>query len=93
MFRVTTLIVSLAIGLLLSSLKELLQSPIDDIPPVEHGVNIECGNEIAYRYLVISVPADDELYLGRQKLELSQICESIEQQSGYIRPGDRLLFN
>jgi len=74
------------------SLKELVELPLMDIPPVETASDIACFFPLPYRNIVISVPGNDEFYLGKRKLVLSELCESIEQEAIYIRPGKRILF-
>ena len=92
LFRLTTLVVSTLIGLAAFSLKELVELPLMDIPPVETASDIACFFPLPYRNIVISVPGNDEFYLGKRKLVLSELCESIEQEAIYIRPGKRILF-
>jgi biopolymer transport protein ExbD len=88
LFRLTTLVVSTLIGLTAYSFKKAMNLPLDDIPPIQTAAEIECGNWQPYLRVVISVPANDEFYLGKRKLVLPELCERVEREAMQFRPGD-----
>ena len=99
--RLLALVFGIAIGLSVSQLMANHDVAEYLIPPVE---NVSAADESdcwLVRYLVISVPADDEYYIGKQRLSLSELSPVIsetlkslpaEKQVLYIKSASAVRF-
>jgi biopolymer transport protein ExbD len=76
-FRLIILVVAIVSGVAVSvflsshNVSDQLIPPIDDSPP------IETTNYQPVRSVVISIPADGEFYVGKKRLDLSQISNVV----------------
>jgi biopolymer transport protein ExbD len=101
-FRLGTLALSFVLGVILSLFFTSPHSDDSGLPPfvkraspVVKQPSTECvGDELTNKgaNVVISVPNDDEFYIGKQKVELSQISARITKLLGKVCPCDRVVF-
>src|SRR5260370_28006944 len=92
LFRLTTLAFSLAIGLVVSYSFANPNVADPPLPAFDNRSAMECANQIVNKYVVISVPADDEFYVGKQKVELSQISATIARTLSGVSFGGRVVY-
>jgi biopolymer transport protein ExbD len=91
-FRLITLALSLAIGLAVSY--SLANPNVADphLPAFENRSAMECANQMVNKYVVISVPDDDEFYIGKQRVELSQISATIARRLSGVSFSGRVVY-
>jgi biopolymer transport protein ExbD len=61
-------------------------------PPVENSSVVLCANGAPVNYVVISVLADGEFYIGKRQVELSQISAQIARSLRSIPCNDRVVY-
>ena len=93
LFKLGTLAISLTIGVAIFLFFANHRSDEAVIPPVENPLSTKCPDDLINKgqYLVISVPNDDEFYIGKQKVELSEISTKIRQMLGNADFCDRIV--
>lgn len=94
-FRLGIIAISFLIGIAVSLIFTNQRSDEAALPPVGNRFS-NCANptELVYKggNVVISVPNDDEFYIGKQKVEPSQISARITQLFGDVCLCDRVVF-
>lgn len=94
--RLGTFALSLTIGVAISLLLTNHRSEEATLPPVWNRLSTRCASldELVDKgaNVVISVPNDDEVYIGKQKVELSQISTKIRLLLGNVDFCDRVVF-
>ena len=91
-FRLIALVLGISIGL---SVMQLMAShEVADylIPPIGNVSAADQSDCWLVRYLVISVPKDDEYYIGKQRMELSQLSSAISKTLESIPAEKRVLY-
>jgi biopolymer transport protein ExbD len=95
-FKLGTLVISFTIGVAIFLFFANHRSDEAALPPVENQLLTKCPSpdELPNKgqYLVISVPNDDEFYIGKQKVDLSQISTRIRQMLGNADFCDQVVF-
>ncbi|HEV8430437.1 MAG TPA: biopolymer transporter ExbD [Pyrinomonadaceae bacterium] len=92
LFRSIALVFTISVGLMVSQLRANHDVPDYLIPPVENLSNNEVSACWLIRYLVISVPNDDEYYLGKQRLQLSELSPLITERVKSVPSNQRVLY-
>jgi biopolymer transport protein ExbD len=96
LFRLGTLVFSFIIGVAISLFFANHSSDERPLPPVVNQLSPKCANLDALVYkgenLVISVPNDNEFYIGKKKVEALQITARIRQLFGNVNFCDRIVF-
>ena len=88
--RLTAPIFSLAIAVAISYfVRNDAADPV--LPAVENPPVLDCGGQRVH-FMVISVPNNDEFYLGKQKVVASQISSRIAQFFTGLPVSDRVVY-
>jgi biopolymer transport protein ExbD len=92
-FKVGILALSLTIGVVACLFFANRRSHKPAVPSIGNQPSTKCADPV-YKggYLVISVPNDDECYIGKQKVELPQISASVRQWLRNVDFCDRVVF-
>jgi biopolymer transport protein ExbD len=92
LLRLISLVLSISLGLAIFFLFKNHDVSDELIPPVENSSAVLCANEAHVNYVVISVPADGEFYIGKRRVELSQISAVIARSLRSIPCNDRVVY-
>lgn len=92
LFRLIGLILTVALGVAVSSFaNDDVSDPL--IAPLEYSSVVDRINYRPLDYpVVISVPADNEVYIGKRQVDLSQISAMISRSLGPIPQGERVAY-
>ena len=90
--RLSILVLSIGLGVTVSVLLSGHNASNPSIPPIETTPAIETISYPPIRSVVITVPAEDEFYIGKQQLHLSQIREVVERTLISIPIDERIVY-
>ncbi len=91
-FRLIILVLSIMLGVAVTVF--LSNHDISDqlIPPIDNAPPIESVNYSPVKSLVISVPAGGEFYVGKHRLDLSQISEVVTCSLTSVPSDERVVY-
>jgi len=90
--RLSILVLSIGLGVTVSVFLSDHNISDQSIPPIEMTPAIERISYSPVKSVVISVPAEDEFYVGKNRFHLSQIREVIERTLTSIPNDERVVY-
>ena len=91
-FRLIILALAVVLGIAISAF--LSNHDVSDqlIPPIDNSPPIERISYSSIKSVVISVPADGEFYIGKQRFDLSQISDVVTRSLISIPSNERVVY-
>ena len=80
-------------GVAAHSAYAIYRSPMPEVPAVATvALPYPSPRNVVARYVVVTILNDDEFFIGKNRLMLTDIPDRIRQQIGYLPPEHRLVF-
>jgi biopolymer transport protein ExbD len=90
--RLIILAFAIVLGVSISVFLSNHNAPVQLIPPIENAPHIESTDFRTVEHVVISVPADGEFYIGKHRVDLSQISEVVTRSLIAVPSDERVVY-
>ncbi len=91
-FRLVILVLSTVLGVAVSVQLGIQNVSDQAIPPIDNALPIESVNYPPLELLVISVPADGEVYIGKHRVDLTEISDVVAGSLASISRNERVVY-